>query len=167
MVAIEGENMRQVTWVVVKEVHSGDWGIAGLLLSTANVKALAAARRGLLTPPAALLASGREKARRGRALGRCPRPALDLIDAALATDGTEQLEWLSGQGHGWLPRALYPLGSPARSRKAGQAGLVEPLAQPAGVDSQAQSGRGGVSVAWQADGAAHVMEMDRQVGHWR
>ena len=29
MVAIEGENMRQVTWVVVEEVRSGDWGIAG------------------------------------------------------------------------------------------------------------------------------------------
>ncbi len=25
MVAIEGESMRQVTWVVVEEVHSGDW----------------------------------------------------------------------------------------------------------------------------------------------
>ncbi len=42
MVAIEGENMRQVTWVVVEEVHSGDWGIAGNPLSTADVKALAA-----------------------------------------------------------------------------------------------------------------------------
>ena len=29
MVDIEGENMRQVTWVVVEEVKSGDWGIAG------------------------------------------------------------------------------------------------------------------------------------------
>jgi 4-oxalocrotonate tautomerase len=42
MVAIEGENMRQVTWVVVEEVHSGDWGIAGQPLTTADVKALAA-----------------------------------------------------------------------------------------------------------------------------
>ena len=42
MVAIEGENMRQVTWVVVEEVRSGDWGIAGNPLSTADVKALAA-----------------------------------------------------------------------------------------------------------------------------
>ena len=41
MVAIEGENMRQVTWVIV-EVHSGDWGIAGTPLTTADVKALAA-----------------------------------------------------------------------------------------------------------------------------
>ena len=42
MVEIEGENMRPVTWVVVEEVKSGDWGIAGNLLSTADVKALAA-----------------------------------------------------------------------------------------------------------------------------
>jgi 4-oxalocrotonate tautomerase len=42
MVAIEGENMRQVTWVVVEEVKSGDWGIGGKALSTEDVKALAA-----------------------------------------------------------------------------------------------------------------------------
>ena len=41
MVEIEGENMRQVTWVVVEEVKSGDWGIAGNPLSTDDVKALA------------------------------------------------------------------------------------------------------------------------------
>lgn len=42
MVAIEGENMRPVTWVVVEEVASGDWGIAGKPLTTADVRALAA-----------------------------------------------------------------------------------------------------------------------------
>ena len=42
MVSIEGENMRGVTWVIVEEVHSGDWGIAGSRLSTEDVKALAA-----------------------------------------------------------------------------------------------------------------------------
>jgi 4-oxalocrotonate tautomerase len=42
MVSIEGENMRGVTWVVVEEVKSGDWGIAGGPLSTADVMALAA-----------------------------------------------------------------------------------------------------------------------------
>jgi 4-oxalocrotonate tautomerase len=42
MVAIEGENMRQVTWVIVEEVGSGDWGIGGNPLSTSDVKALAA-----------------------------------------------------------------------------------------------------------------------------
>ena len=42
MVEIEGENMRQVTWVVVEEVRSGDWGIGGKALSTQDVQALAA-----------------------------------------------------------------------------------------------------------------------------
>lgn len=42
MVSIEGENMRQVTWVVVEEVKSGDWGIGGQALTTDAVKALAA-----------------------------------------------------------------------------------------------------------------------------
>jgi 4-oxalocrotonate tautomerase len=42
MVSIEGENMRSVTWVVVEEVHSGDWGIGGTPLTTEDVKALAA-----------------------------------------------------------------------------------------------------------------------------
>jgi 4-oxalocrotonate tautomerase len=42
MVAIEGESMRQVTWVVVEEVRSGDWGIAGKPLTTQDVRALAA-----------------------------------------------------------------------------------------------------------------------------
>jgi len=41
MVSIEGENMRPVTWVVVEEVKSGDWGIAGKGLSTEEVIALA------------------------------------------------------------------------------------------------------------------------------
>jgi 4-oxalocrotonate tautomerase len=41
MVAIEGENMRGVTWVVVEEVRSGDWGIAGRPLTTEAVKSLA------------------------------------------------------------------------------------------------------------------------------
>jgi 4-oxalocrotonate tautomerase len=42
MVSIEGENMRPVTWVVVEEVRSGQWGIGGGPLTTADVKALAA-----------------------------------------------------------------------------------------------------------------------------
>jgi 4-oxalocrotonate tautomerase len=42
MVDIEGENMRSVTWVVVEEVKSGDWGIGGNPLSTSDVKSLAA-----------------------------------------------------------------------------------------------------------------------------
>lgn len=42
MVSIEGESMRSVTWCVVEEVASGDWGIGGKPLTTADVKALAA-----------------------------------------------------------------------------------------------------------------------------
>lgn len=41
MVEIEGENMRGVTWVIVEEVKSGDWGIGGQPLTTDDVKALA------------------------------------------------------------------------------------------------------------------------------
>ncbi|PLX40353.1 MAG: 4-oxalocrotonate tautomerase [Hyphomicrobiales bacterium] len=40
MVAIEGEAMRGVTWVRVQELGSGEWGIGGKALSTADVKAL-------------------------------------------------------------------------------------------------------------------------------
>jgi 4-oxalocrotonate tautomerase len=42
MVSIEGENMRPVTWIVVEEVKSGDWGIGGKPLTTADVRTLAA-----------------------------------------------------------------------------------------------------------------------------
>ena len=42
MVEIEGENTRPVTWVVIEEVKSGQWGIGGNPLTTADVKALAA-----------------------------------------------------------------------------------------------------------------------------
>jgi 4-oxalocrotonate tautomerase len=42
MVSVEGENLRQVTWCVLEEVKSGDWGIAGNCLTTDQVHALAA-----------------------------------------------------------------------------------------------------------------------------
>jgi len=42
MVAIEGENLRPVTLVVIEEVRSGDWGIGGRALTTSDVRALAA-----------------------------------------------------------------------------------------------------------------------------
>jgi 4-oxalocrotonate tautomerase len=44
MVSIEGENMRPVTWVIVEEVKSGDWGIGGKSLTSADVKTLAAGK---------------------------------------------------------------------------------------------------------------------------
>lgn len=40
MVEIEGENLRPVTWVIIDEVKSGDWGIGGNGLTTADVHAL-------------------------------------------------------------------------------------------------------------------------------
>ncbi len=42
MVEVEGENMRPVTWVRVKEVRSGQWGIGGNPLSADDIKAMAA-----------------------------------------------------------------------------------------------------------------------------
>ena len=44
MVDIEGEAMRGVTWTVIEEVRSGEWGIAGKPLTTADVKVLATPR---------------------------------------------------------------------------------------------------------------------------
>lgn len=41
MVEIEGEAMRSVTWVRVHEVASGEWGIGGKGVTTADVKAMA------------------------------------------------------------------------------------------------------------------------------
>jgi 4-oxalocrotonate tautomerase len=40
MVEVEGESLRPVTWVTIEEVASGDWGIAGHALTTADVQAL-------------------------------------------------------------------------------------------------------------------------------
>lgn len=45
MVSIEGENMRQVTSVVIEEVRSGAWGIGGQALTTDAVHALAAGKK--------------------------------------------------------------------------------------------------------------------------
>lgn len=42
MVEVEGENMRSVTWCVLEEVASGDWGIGGTGMRTADVQAMAA-----------------------------------------------------------------------------------------------------------------------------
>jgi 4-oxalocrotonate tautomerase len=41
VVEIEGENMRGVTWVVIDEVKSGDWGIGGKAITVEDVKAMA------------------------------------------------------------------------------------------------------------------------------
>ena len=46
MVSIEGENLRQVTWVVIEEVKSGNWAIGGKSLTPEDVKALASGQTG-------------------------------------------------------------------------------------------------------------------------
>jgi 4-oxalocrotonate tautomerase len=45
MVSIEGESLRGVTWVIIEDVRSGDWGIGGQALTTDAVKALAAGQK--------------------------------------------------------------------------------------------------------------------------
>ena len=38
--AVYGEGIRQVTWVVIEDVNSGEWGIAGKPATTADIKEL-------------------------------------------------------------------------------------------------------------------------------
>jgi 4-oxalocrotonate tautomerase len=40
MVSIEGENLRGVTWVLLEDLKSGDWGMGGNPVTTADVHAL-------------------------------------------------------------------------------------------------------------------------------
>jgi 4-oxalocrotonate tautomerase len=41
MIAVEGENMRGVTWVRIQEFEGGDWAIGGRALKAADLHALA------------------------------------------------------------------------------------------------------------------------------
>ncbi len=41
MIEVEGENMRPVTWVRIKEFEGGDWAIGGQPLSASDVQAMA------------------------------------------------------------------------------------------------------------------------------
>lgn len=43
MIAVEGEGMRDKTWVRITEVAQGDWGIGGQLLGAADVQKLKSA----------------------------------------------------------------------------------------------------------------------------
>jgi len=45
VVSIEGENMRKVTWVVIEEVKSGDWGVGGTPLTTEDVMAMSTGKQ--------------------------------------------------------------------------------------------------------------------------
>ena len=41
MVSIEGENLREFTWVKINEIKQGDWGIGGNPLTASDIKAIA------------------------------------------------------------------------------------------------------------------------------
>ena len=43
MVEIEGEGMRRLTWCVIGEVPSGQWGVGGEILTADDARALARA----------------------------------------------------------------------------------------------------------------------------
>lgn len=45
MLAVEGEAMRQVTWVKIHEVNQNEWAIGGQPLNAAAVHALSAGRK--------------------------------------------------------------------------------------------------------------------------
>lgn len=40
MVSVEGENLRDLTWVKIEEVKESDWAIGGKCLTAADVHAL-------------------------------------------------------------------------------------------------------------------------------
>jgi 4-oxalocrotonate tautomerase len=44
MIAVEGEGMRNVTWVRIQEFQQGDWAIGGKRLKAADVHALASGK---------------------------------------------------------------------------------------------------------------------------
>lgn len=41
MVSVEGEGLREVTWVKISEVEGGDWAIGGQPLQAADVRKMA------------------------------------------------------------------------------------------------------------------------------
>jgi len=44
MISVEGESMRQVTWVRINEIEQGDWAIGGKCLKAADVHAMASGK---------------------------------------------------------------------------------------------------------------------------
>ena len=45
MLAVEGEEMRPVTWVKINEIQQNDWAIAGQTLNAAAVHAMRTGRK--------------------------------------------------------------------------------------------------------------------------
>jgi 4-oxalocrotonate tautomerase len=44
VLSVTGEKMRPATWVIIEEVKSGDWGIAGKAVTLEDARALAAGK---------------------------------------------------------------------------------------------------------------------------
>jgi len=42
IVSVEGEGMRPVTWVIIEDVNSGEWGVAGKPITTEIIRDMAA-----------------------------------------------------------------------------------------------------------------------------
>lgn len=42
IVSVEGEGLRLVTWVIIEEVRSGEWGMGGTPVTTDALKKMAA-----------------------------------------------------------------------------------------------------------------------------
>jgi len=45
MIAVEGEELRSVTWVRIREVEQGDWAIGGHMLDAPAVRAMSSRLR--------------------------------------------------------------------------------------------------------------------------
>jgi 4-oxalocrotonate tautomerase len=44
IIAVEGENLRPVTWIRINEFEEGDWAIGGKALKASDVHAIAAGK---------------------------------------------------------------------------------------------------------------------------
>lgn len=43
IVSVEGEGLRQVTWVLIEDVASGEWGVGGQAVTTDAIRAMSQA----------------------------------------------------------------------------------------------------------------------------
>jgi 4-oxalocrotonate tautomerase len=44
LVSVKGEYMREVTWIIIEDIPSGQWGIRGKAATTEDARAFAAAK---------------------------------------------------------------------------------------------------------------------------
>ncbi len=45
IVSVEGEGLRRVTWVIIEDVNSGEWGVGGEPVTTEALKEMAQGRK--------------------------------------------------------------------------------------------------------------------------